>query len=262
MATRGVRIRRRFAEEALVAQSLTTPFRLHYEHCRSLELEGQVQECADHLQHPEVLLMEFFESYHQIEQTWSPDQQLRPPESDELVLEPFHESLEITIEGEDYGPERLVCLSGSMSPIPDELHPAISHRGLDYVGLLAGSPPHVVLGVAQASKEETPYLLLLRALNCFAELSPPLRVAQLGRELLSGDLSDDARFDLHLGVTAPQSMASWKALVELTRDMAELFIRQVAEYPQFEGTLGRVGCLEVAPAGPDNVIAMRPIWVV
>jgi hypothetical protein len=44
--------------------------------------------------------------------------------------------------------------------------------------------------------------------------------------------------------------------------MAELFVRQVAEDPQFEGTLGRIGCLEVAPAGPGDVLAMRPIWVV
>ncbi len=245
-----------------MAGSLTTPFRLHYEHCRALELAGQVQECTDHLQHPEVLLMEFFESYHQIERNWSPDQALRPPESDELVLEPFHGSLEISIEVEDCEPERVVCLSGSMSPIPDELHPAISHRGLDYVGLLPGPPPHLVLGVAQASKEETPYLLLLRALNCLAELSPPLRVAQLGQELLRGQLSEDVRFDLHLGVTEPQSTAGWQALVELTRDMAELFVRQVAEYPQFEGALGRIGCLEIAPAGPGDVVAMRPIWVV
>ena len=155
LATPGVWVRLRSAEETLVARSLTTPFRLHYEHCRALELAGQVQECTDHLQHPEVLLMEFFESYHQIERTWSPDQELRPPEGDVLVLEPFHESLEISIEGGDCEPERLVCLSGSMSPIPDELHPAISHRGLDYVGLLPGPPPHLVLGVAQASKEET-----------------------------------------------------------------------------------------------------------
>ena len=250
------------AEETPVTRSLTTPFRLHYEHCRSLELEGQVQECTDHLQHPEVLLMEFYESYHQIERTWSPDQELRPPESDELVLEPFHESLQISIEGGDCDPERLVCLSGSMSPIPDELHPAISHRGLDYVALRPGPPPHLVLGVAQASKEETPYLLLLRALNCFAELSPPLRVAQLGQELLRGQLSEDLQFGLHLGVTEQQSTAEWRALVELTRDMAELFVRQVAEYPQFEGALGRIGCLEIAPAGPGDVVAMRPIWVV
>jgi hypothetical protein len=249
------------AEETLVAESLTTPFRLHYEHCRSLDLEGQVQECADHLQHPEVLLMEFFESYHQIERSWSPDQELRPPEGDVLVLEPFHESLEISIEGGDCEPERLVCLSGSISPIPDKLHPAISRRGLDYVGVLPGPPPHVVLGVAQASKEETPYLLLLRALNCFAELSPPLRVAQLGKELLRGHLSEDVQFDLHLGVTERQSTAWWQALVELTRDMAELFVRQVAESPQFEGTLGRIGCLEIAPAEPGDVVAMRPIWV-
>ncbi len=149
-----------------------------------------------------------------------------------------------------------------MSPIPDELHPAISHRGLDYVGLSTGLPRLLALGVVQAAKEETPYLLLLRALNCFAELSPPLRVTQLGRELPCEALPEDLQFGLHLCVTERQSAAPWQALVELSRDMAELFVRQVAEYPQFEGILGRVGCLEIAPAGASHVVTMQPIWLV
>jgi len=245
-----------------VPDSLTTPFRLHYEHCRSLDLEGQVRECADHLQHPEVLLMEFFESYHQIEGSWSPEQELRPPESDELVLEIFHDSLEIHIEGGPRGPEKVVCLSGAVNPIPEGEHPAISRRGLDYVGLLAGPPPRLVLGVAQASKDETPYLLLLRALNCFAELSPPLRVTQLGHELLGGAISEDVYFDLQLGLNEPSASPEWQALVEFSRDLAELFVRQVGEYRQFEGTLGRVGCFEIDPGHVRDGIAMRPLWEV
>ena len=174
-----------------VADSRPTPFREHYEHCRALEIERQLHECADHLQHPEVLLMEFFESYHLVERSFTPGQELRPAAADgELVLEPFYESLELSIQGGGGGPERLVCVSGSMSPIPEEHHPALSRRGLDYVGLRAGAPPHVVLGVAQASKEETPYVMLLRALNCFAELSPPFNVVRLGRELIRGQIPD------------------------------------------------------------------------
>ncbi|MCP5055259.1 MAG: hypothetical protein GY937_00880 [bacterium] len=258
--TRGVSVPLRLAEDALVAEPQTTPFRLHYEHCRSLDLEGQVQECADHLQHPEVLLMEFFESYHLIERTWSPEQSLRPPETDELVLESFHEALEIRVEGGARGSERLVCLSGAVSPVPDAEHPAISRRGLDYVGLLAAPSPRLVLGVVQASKDETPYVLLLRALNCFAELSPPLRVAQLGHELLGEPVSEDVHFDLQLGINEPSSSGEWGALVELSRDMAELFVRQIGEYRQFEGTLGRVGCLEIEPVRACDGVAMRTIW--
>ncbi len=245
-----------------MTESLTTPFRLHYEQCRALDLERQVQACADHLQHPEVLLMEFFESYHQVEAGWDPDQPLAPPETDELILEPFHESLLLSLQRDGDDRESLVCVSGALSPIPGKEHPAISRRGVDYVAVRRDPSQRVVLGVTQASPEDTPYLLLLRALNCFAELSPPLRVAQLGKELLGRPLSEDLRFDLHLGIQDPPSDAAWSSLVELTRDLAELFICQAAEYPQFEGTLGRVGLLALQPPGEDAGVSMRPIWEV
>lgn len=221
-----------------------------------------MKECAEHLQHPEVLLMEFFESYHLIERTWSPDQALCPAESDELILEPFHESLEISVLGESRGPETLVCLSGAVSPIADDLHPAISRRGLDYVALLQGNFPRLVLGVTLTSSEETPYLLLLRALNCYAELSPPLRVTQIGHELLGGRVPENVVFDLHLSVQEPESTAEGRSLVELSRDLAELFIRQVAEYAQFEGTLGRIAFLQIDAEAASEALVMKPIWEV
>ncbi len=239
-----------------------TPFRAHYEHCRALDVERQLHECADHLQHPDVLLMEFFDSYHLIERSFEPEQGLaHAGDDDELVLEPFYESLELSVEDAVHGPERLVCVSGSMSPIPEERHPALSRRGLDYVGVRGGSPPHVVLGVVQGSKEETPYVLLLRALNCFAELSPPLRVVQLERELIRDHLPEDTRFDLHIGITEPDDSKEGTALVELTRDLAELFKRQVGAEPQFSDLLGRIACVHTRTEGPAGV-TMERIWSV
>ncbi len=240
-----------------------TPFRAHYEHCRALDIERQLHECADHLQHPDVLLMEFFDSYHQIERNFRPEESLThtASEDDELVLEPFYASLEICIEDAVDGPESLTCVSGSMSPIAEDRHPALSHRGLDYVGVRGGSPPHVVLGVVQASKEETPYVMLLRALNCFAELSPPLRVVQLGREVIRRGLPEDVRFDLHIGITDPDESREGSAIVELTRDLAELFKRQVEAEPQFSGTLGRIDCVTTTTGTSDGVVLDR-IWSV
>lgn len=247
-----------------ITPELLTPFREHYEHCRALDVERQLHECADHLQHPDVLVMEFFESYHLIERDLSDHGELRPPaqQGDELVLEPFYDSLELRVQADgDAEPERLVCVSGSMSPVPDASHPALSRRGLDYLGLRTNQPPHVVLGVTQASKEETPYVMLLRALNCFAELSPPLRVLQLGREFFRGPMHQDVRFDLHLGITEFQPSDAWVALIQLTRDLAELFVRHVAVHPQFSGTLGRIECVEIGAPG-DGVVPMERIWKV
>jgi hypothetical protein len=242
---------------------LHTPFREHYEHCSALDVEGQLRECADHLQHPDVLMMEFFESYHLIERSFEPGQGLRPEVEDgELVLESFYESLELSIRGGAGNAERLVCVSGSMSPIPEANHPALSRRGLDYVGLRGGQGLDIVLGVAQSAKDETPYVMLLRALNCLAELSPPFRVVQLGRELIRGRIPENARFDLHIGITELQPNDTWVALIELTRDLAELFKRQVGDHPQFRDMLGRIECVEIEPGGSDGVLTLERLWSV
>jgi len=243
-------------------ESLVTPFRAHYEYCRALDVERQLHECADHLQHPDVLLMEFFESYHQVERELRPDTALRPDADGELVLETFHESLELAIWGGAAESEPLVCVSGSLSPVPDADHPALSHRGLEYVGMRDGTPPHLVLGVAQSDKDETPYVMLLRALNAFAELSPPLRLVQLGRELIRAPIPEDVRFDLHIAITDLQPAPAWAALIELTRDLAELFKRQVTAQPQFSDTLGRIECLEIEPGGAGGIVAMDRLWSV
>ncbi len=247
-----------------MSDTLVTPFRDHYESCRALDVERQLRECADHLQHPDVLLMEFFESYYLIERSWMPERELRREAADGevLVLEPCYESLELSIQGPEEEPERLVCLSGAVSPVPEEHHPALSRRGLDYVGFRAAQPPHLVLGVAQASKEDTPYVMLLRALNCFAELSSPLRVVQLGRELIRGQVPEDVQFDLHVGITDLHASDDWAALIELTRDLAELFKRQIADEPQFSGTLGSIECVEIEAGAPDAIVAMSRIWSV
>lgn len=242
--------------------SLVTPFRAHFEHCRTLDIERQLRECADHLQHPDVLLMEFAESYHLVERSWTPERELRPDAGDELVLEPFYESLELSIRGAAEQPQKLVCVSGSMSPVPDEHHPALSRRGLDYVGMRDGQPPHVVLGVAQASKEETPYVMLLRALNCYAELSPPFRVIQLGRELIRGQIPEDAQFGLHIGITDLDPSDAWVTLIELTRDLAELFKRQTAKESQFSGVLGRIECVLIESGSENGIVSMDRLWSV
>lgn len=243
---------------------LITPFRSHYEHCRALDIERQLHECADHLQHPDLLLMEFFESYHLMERGGVvPEAGLQhvASDDDELVLEPFYASLELCIEDAVNGPEQLVCVSGSMSPIPEDRHPALSRSGLDYIGISQGDPPHVVLGVVQATKEETPYVMLLRALNCFAELSPPLRLVQLSRDLIRDSLPEDVRFDLHIGISEPDTSEEGSALVELTRDLAELFKRQAEAQAQFSGMLGRIACMHTDTASADG-LKMERIWSV
>ena len=239
-------------------EQLTTPFREHLDHCKALDLNAQLVECADYIQNVELLVMEFLESYYLVERLWQPNSELAGSHDDgdgELILEPFYESLELQIvDGPDDEGERLVGLSGAVSPLPGEQHPALSRRGLDFVGLRDGEPAHIVLGVVQASKDETVFLLLLRALNALAELSPPLRVVQLGREIIHAAIPEDAEFSLQLGVSEPGLAPEGTALGQLTRDLAEAFWRQVSLVPQLSGTLGTIACVDV---GPDALEARR-----
>jgi len=241
----------------MTASPLATPFRQRFAQARKLGAEEQLHECADYLQHPEILVMEFLESYHLIEREWDPDEALRPAAGDELVLEPFYESLELLVRGASRSDERLICVSGSLSPLPMADHPALSGQGLDFVGRRSGEAGRIVMGVAQSSKDETPYLLLLRALNCLAELSPPLRVVQLGNEVLHRSVPEDARFDLTLGLTERQSGTTWNAIGELTRDLAEVFKRRIAAERQFSDCIGWIECVEIELSGGVTTLERR-----
>ncbi len=235
-------------KKGVSSSPIVTPFRVHYERCRGHDLQQQLEECADYLHHPEVLVAEFLESYYQVEGQWQPSEGFgaSPDDGGELVLDPFYASLELCIR-EASGPgERVVCVSGATNPLRGDEHPALSRRGLDYIAVRAGEKPGaVILGVVQAFKEETPYLLLLRALNCLAELTPPFQVVQLAREVVRSGIPENAQFDLQVAYSDSEPSAESTALCELCRDLAEAFARGVAAYPLFAGTLGSIECVEL-----------------
>ena len=169
---------------------IITPFREHYEHSRTLDSENQLRECADYVQHPEILITEFLESYYLVERKSDPDHQnaLDDEDDEELVLESFQDSLVIDVLDDDGGRDRIACAGGAFDPLPHVEHPALRRRGLDYIGTRSGSS-RIVLGVTESEEEGTSYLLLLRALNCFAEIAPPFQLARLRR------LSQPSRLD-------------------------------------------------------------------
>jgi hypothetical protein len=236
---------------------LCTPFRDHYEHSRTLDSEGQLEECADYVQHPEVLITEFLESYYLVERKADP---LRgggsdPEDEEELVLECFYDSMQIDIIDDEGQPERMLCAGGAFDPLPGEQHPALHRRGLDYVGMRDDSS-RIILGVTEAQEEATAYLLLLRALNCFAEIAPPFQLAQLRRLVLRDRIQPDATFDLQIGLSSRPCSAAEVALRQLTRDLAEAFKERILRDTQFEGTLGWVECLslDADTQGPGTVL--------
>jgi hypothetical protein len=223
---------------------LLTPFRKHYEHSRSLDLEEQIEECVDYVQHPEVLITEFLESYYLVERKLDPESQeaLDEKEEEEFVLEPFHDDLQLDIRGADGRVERISCAGGAFDPLPDEQHPALRRRGFDYVGL-RDDFSRIVLGATQAQAEETPYLLLLRALNCFAEVAPPFQLARLRRLVLHDRIQSEVIFDLQIGLSHRIESPVETTLWQLTWDLAEAIKRRILQHTQFEGTLGWIECL-------------------
>ena len=225
-------------------EHLTTPFRAHLEYCRELEIPAQLSECTDYIQNIEILVSEFLESYYMVERLWDPESSNSPESSsDEMILEPFYESFEFSLvdPATKRAGETIVCVSGALGPLPSDQHPALSRRGLDFVGLRAGQSQHIVLGATQSSKTESVFVLLLRALNGLAELSPPLRMAKLGSDVLQkGGIPENAVFSLCLGISEREDDANANALLELTRDLAEAFFAKTEEIAQFSGTFSEV----------------------
>jgi hypothetical protein len=238
---------------------LITPFRQRYERSLSLELGAQIEECADYLQNPEVLIAEFLESYYWIEGKLDPEREdeLLAASQAELVLEPYFDSLELRVQV-DGRVDSIRCLAGAFAPLPGELHPALEQKGVDYVGVREGSQ-RVVFGVTDLQQASTSFCLLLRGLNCLAELAPPFQLARLRRHVLRDRVDPEPAFDLQIGVAGPDRAPLETALLELTRDLAEMFKRRVSSEPQFEGSIGRIECLEV-PMGATADTPLRALW--
>jgi hypothetical protein len=242
---------------------LVTPFRDHYERSRQLDFGRQLRECVDYLQYPDVLVQEFLESYYLVEREW-PEVQMKWETDDEeqLVLEPFYESLEFCVRGASGRKHRLVCVSGALSPLPVEEHPALARKGLDYLGLGEGTPPDIILGVAEAPNEETSYLLLLRVLNCFAELAPPFQVARLGQQVLHAGVDPNASFNLQIALSERESSPDLITLATFTRDLADVFKQRLEKHPQFTGTLGSIDCLALDFGAEEFPEALDLRWSV
>ena len=117
----------------------------------------------------------------------------------------------------------------------------------------------MVLGVTDLQQESTSFCLLLRALNCLAELAPPFQLTRLRRHVLRDRVDPEAAFDLQIAVAGPDRAPLETSLLELTRDLAEMFKRRVSSAPQFEGSIGRIECLELA-AGATAETPLRSLW--
>src|SRR5262249_4982673 len=207
-----------------------------------------------------VLAGELVASSYQGEETPAPARHAAIFEAshEELVLEPYFDSLVLTVQSGE-AIETIRCLAGAFAPLPGELHPALEQKGVDYVGVREASQ-RIVLGVSDTQRDATGFCLLLRALNCLAALAPPFQVPRLRRHVLRDRVDPEPAFDLQIGIAARERAPLETALLELTRDLAEMFKRRIGDEPQFADAIGRIECLEIAPGSPGTHGTLRLHW--
>jgi hypothetical protein len=171
-------------------------------------VSGQIRECVDYLQNPEILIFEFIQSFGAVESCCGP---------------------------EDF----------SFRPARPEDAPVEERHGLDYVGLVHAPRGGAALGAVSCDRESTPYLLLLRLLNGLAELAPRVQIERLEREITKGSLGADAVFDLHLVLWNQPDDPERTQLSLLTRDLAEVVKGGLVEAWQFPDLLRDILCLRM-----------------
>ena len=99
---------------------LLTPFRSRYERSLHLDVGALVEECADYLQHPDILISEFLEAYYAVERKLDPEaeDEKREASLEELVLESFSASRELEVRRGAGSSESLRCVGGPSSRSP------------------------------------------------------------------------------------------------------------------------------------------------
>lgn len=258
-------MRRGFEEESTSApimseESLYLPgtmLRRSYERSRSIDHAQQIEECADLLAHPELLVSELLDAYAVIESFGESELDVvcnlarRDPQedSDELVLDHFFEGQEVCILGVDGSGDVFRCLATDVRPVP-ELIPADwgGRDGFDYIAEPTAAVGQPILGVAQSQDDRSAYPVLLRLLCCLTELAPAQQLNVVNTDCLKGSLQPDSRFDLHMVLWDEGGLGPMeRALCELARDLAEKAREGMASCPPLARRVGRIRCMRMDP---------------
>jgi len=250
-----------------------TSLRQSFERARTLGFDQQIQECADLLQHPDLVVSEVVDAYHTVASRFAPTagepaaepvgaQPKAAAESPAatLVEDFFWETRELMVLGDKCS---FTCLATNVEP-----HPALCANGqpaprglsvgLDYVGLTCDSAGVLVLGAAQAPGDATAYPLLLRLLACLTEISPRSEIERLNRERLKGIADPTKPFDLNLVLWDREDEPELTPISQLTRDLAEKVKDGLRDEKSVPANLRDIVCLQMNPDRFDG--RMRFQW--
>jgi hypothetical protein len=225
-----------------------TVLRLDHSLARTLSPDDQLKQCVDHLENPEVLVCEMVQAAQVVEQLLEASEVSPSPTADVgdvtdfLLLEHFYRDREVKVVSPDT--RLFACLASNVEPLPS-FAPESETDGLDYVGLMHGGEGVGVLGCVQSDCDPTPYLLLLRSLCGFVELSLALRSHRHRCSVLAEALGDRASFDLHLVLYEPVDPRD--SLLQLTRDLAESVKHVIQNSEEMPLRLRDIACLRMDP---------------
>jgi hypothetical protein len=231
-----------------------TQLRRSYERARSVDHAQQIQECADLLSHPELIVSELLDAYGVIESFGESELDLvcslerRDPNGDsgELVLDHFYEGQEVSVSCGAFDDFAFRCLATDVRPVPELVPSGDDARdGFDYIAEPLRADALPILAVAQTIDDSSAYPLLLRLLCCLTELAPAKQLTVLNTDRLKGALQADAHFDLHMVLWDEGGLdASQSTLCELSRDLAEAARDGIAE-TALAARVGRIHCLRM-----------------
>jgi len=244
----------------------STTLRRSYERARSTDHGTQIQECADLLSNPELLMAEIvdafstMESFNESTLTDSHAHYERDdePETLELSLEHFYEEQNVEVLGPDGFSFR--CLATDVTPMPEFLATADGPRdGFDYVALRDELEANPIFGVAQSEDDNSAYPVLLRLLSCLTEILPADCFTRVNRNRFKGAIPSDARFDLQMVIWREAELGeSESALCELARDLAEVARSGMEAYAPLAGRIGTIRCLSMDPRQFQS--QLEPVW--
>lgn len=247
-----------------------TSLRARFERACRKDVDGQTRECVEYLQNPEILLAEFSDSFLMAEAYDTSEQDFRSQElpiaiprrrSDQVVRRLVASAADLRVTGGE--PYRFRYVARDIVPLwtacgaPEGDDEGARIKGLDYVGITREPYPAPVLGVIVQPGTPAPYLALLRALTCLAEVSTESQMERVNKFLFRGLLSLPAAVDLHLLTVQCDETTETTALSQLTRDLADVFSARIREEWQVPNVLRRIFCLQMPhPRQPfDGTIA-------
>jgi hypothetical protein len=235
-----------------------TPLRRSYQRSREIGIAGQLRECIDLLENPELIVSEVLETFHAVDRAFH-EGTLRPDllaaGSEEHIRqgsEPewYYEGRDISVLGD---PCSFTCLSSDVEPLPDlEFDPKAECEGFDFVGVTCNELGAPVLGAVQSERDASAYLLLLRLLAGLAEIAPRAQLDRLNRQYFKGTASGDASFDLVIMTWEFSEGEDRTPLCQFSRDIAEVVKKTILEKSEFPSVLNDIVCLRMNPLRFDG----------